>query len=179
MTNHPRRATLRTASGVQIEHAGQKTVEYENGDGATVNVNFEVADVTRLLVAVGELQRRGMTVVGPQGSFVTGGQVTRPPGGNLDLEHSNGAYWMRLRIGENGTRLVAPIDSGEAVPTPQNLSECEGGRRSQRAYGGVNFKGAWRCRASKARTDAHAVQKLVGWPKPGPLPPGLWPELKP
>ena len=27
MTNHSRRATLRTATGAQIEHAGQKTVE--------------------------------------------------------------------------------------------------------------------------------------------------------
>ena len=94
MTNHSRRATLRTATGAQIEHAGQKTVEYENSDGGSVNVSFEVADVTRPLVAVGELQKRGMTVVmGPHGSFVTRGHVTKPPGSNLDLEHSNGAYW--------------------------------------------------------------------------------------
>ena len=34
--------------------------------------SFEVADVTRPLVAVGELQQRGMVVVtGPHGSFVT------------------------------------------------------------------------------------------------------------
>ena len=33
-----------------------------------MNVNFEDADVTRALVAVGELQIRGMTVVmGPHG----------------------------------------------------------------------------------------------------------------
>ena len=88
MTNHSRRATLRTATGAQIEHAGQKTVEYENSDGGSVNVSFEVADVTRPLVAVGELQKRGMTVVmGPHGSFVTRGHVTNPPGSNLDLEH--------------------------------------------------------------------------------------------
>ena len=61
MTNHSRRATLRTATGTQIEHAGQKTVEYENSDGGSVNVSFEVAP--RPLVAVGELQKRGMTVV--------------------------------------------------------------------------------------------------------------------
>ena len=67
MSNHSRRATLRTASGAQTEHVGQKMVAYENGDGGQVNVNFEVADVTRPLVAVGELQKRGMTVVmGPQ-----------------------------------------------------------------------------------------------------------------
>ena len=76
MTNHSRRATLRTATGAQMEHAGQKTVEYENSDGGSVNVRFEVADVTRPLVAVGELQKRGMTVVmGPHGSFVTRGHV--------------------------------------------------------------------------------------------------------
>ena len=46
-----------------------------------MNVNFEVADVTRRLVAVGGLQRRGMTVVlGPHGSFVTGGRVAKPTG---------------------------------------------------------------------------------------------------
>ena len=59
MSNHSRRATLRTASSAQMEHAGQKTVEYENGDGGPVTVNFEVADVTRPLVAAGELQKRG------------------------------------------------------------------------------------------------------------------------
>ena len=91
MSNHSRRATLRTASGAQIEYAGQKTVEFENGDGGLVNVNFEVADVTRPFVAIGGLQRREMTVVmGPHGSFVTRGQVMKPPGSNLDLEHSNG-----------------------------------------------------------------------------------------
>ena len=33
-------ATLRTASGAQMEHSGQKTVEYENGEGGSVNVNI-------------------------------------------------------------------------------------------------------------------------------------------
>ena len=52
--------------------------------------NFEVADVTELLVAVGGLQKRGMTaVMGPHESFVTRGQVVKPPCSNLDLEHSN------------------------------------------------------------------------------------------
>ena len=51
------------------EHAGQKTVEHENGGGGSVKVNFEVVNVTRPLVAVGELQKRGMTVVmGPHAS---------------------------------------------------------------------------------------------------------------
>ena len=54
MSNHTGRATLRTASCDQTEHAGQKTVEYENADGGSVNVNFQVADVTRSLVAVAE-----------------------------------------------------------------------------------------------------------------------------
>ena len=48
MFNHPRRATLRTAFGAQ--HARQKMVEYESGDGGSVNGNIEVADVTRPLV---------------------------------------------------------------------------------------------------------------------------------
>ena len=117
MSNHSRRATLRTASGAQMEHAGQETVEYKNSDGGLVNVNFEVADVTRPLVAVGELQKRGMTVVmGPHGSFVNRGQVMKPLGINLDLEHSNGAHWMRLTKGENGT-------SRDAVLTSKDLGE--------------------------------------------------------
>ena len=120
MINQSRRATLRTASGAQIERAGQKTVEYDKGDGGTVNINFEVADVTRSLVAVGELQRRGMTVVmGSQGSFVTRSRVRKPPGSNLDLQHSNGAYWMRLSRGENGTQLIAPVDLGERCQHPK------------------------------------------------------------
>ena len=41
----------------------------------------------------------------------------------MDLEHLKGAYWMRLTSGENGTRLVAPVGVGEAVPTSQNMSE--------------------------------------------------------
>ena len=45
MTNHSRRATLRTATGAHTEHAAQKTVEYENSDGGSVTVSFEVADV--------------------------------------------------------------------------------------------------------------------------------------
>ena len=57
-----------------------------------MNVNFEVADVTRPLVAVGELQRRVMTVVmGPHGCFVTTGRVAEPTCGSLELEQSTGA----------------------------------------------------------------------------------------
>ena len=66
----------------------------------------------------------GMTVVmGPRGSFVTRGQVIQPPGSNLDLERSNGAYWMRLTRGKNGTSTVALVDLGDAVPTSKDLSE--------------------------------------------------------
>ena len=89
-----------------------------------MNLNFEVADVTRPLVAVGELQKRGMTVVmGPHGSFVTRGQVMKLPGSNLELEHSNGAHRMRLTRGENGTSTVALVDMGDVVPTSKDLSE--------------------------------------------------------
>ena len=97
MSNHSRRARLRIAFGAQTEHAGQKMVE---------------------------LQKRGMTVVvGPYGSFVTRGQVMKPPNGNLDLEHSNGAHWMRLTRGENGTSTMALVDLGDAVPTSKDLRE--------------------------------------------------------
>ena len=79
VSDHSSRAILRTASPAQKEHAGQKMVEFEHGDGGSVNINFEVADVTRPLVAVGELQTRGTTVVmGPPGSFVIRGQVMKP-----------------------------------------------------------------------------------------------------
>ena len=56
-------------------------------------------------------------MMGPHGRFVTRGHVTKPPGSNLDLERSNGAYWMCLTTGENGTSTVAPVDLGDAVPT--------------------------------------------------------------
>ena len=55
-----------------------------------------------------------IVVMGPHGSFVTRGHVTKPPGSNLDLEHSNGAYWMCT---------VACVDMGDAVPTSENLSD--------------------------------------------------------
>ena len=45
-------------------------IEYEHGDGGSVNFNFEVADVTRPLLAVGEQQRPGMTVVTGRGKAV-------------------------------------------------------------------------------------------------------------
>ena len=71
MSNHSKRATLRTASGAQIESAGQKMVECENGGGR--------------LVAVSELQKCRMTVVmSPHGSILTRGQVMKPLGSNLD-----------------------------------------------------------------------------------------------
>ena len=67
----------------------------------SVNVNFEIADVARPLVAVGELQRRVMTVVmGPRASFATEGRVEKPTGRSLELEHSSAANWMRLTRGE-------------------------------------------------------------------------------
>ena len=47
----------------------------------------------------------------------------KPTGSNVYLEHSNGAHWMRLTRGENGTSAVAPVDLGDAVPTSKDLSE--------------------------------------------------------
>ena len=119
-------------------------------------------------MAVGEFQKRRMIVVmGPHGSFVTRGHVTKPPGSNLDLEHSNGASWLCLTRGENGTSTVAPVDLGDAVPTSEKPEwspdsrghdrRCKGGRRSQRAIGSTVPEGTWSCRTSQARVDAHAV----------------------
>ena len=106
-----RNATLRTASGAQIEHAGQKMIQYEHDEGRPVSVNFEVADATRPLVPVGELQRRGMTVVmGPHGSCVTRGRAAKPSGGSLEHERSNVAHRMRRTRGENGSKVLAPIE---------------------------------------------------------------------
>ena len=84
-----------------------------------MNVSFEVADVTRPLVAVGELQRND-SGDGPTWKFR---DVTKPPGSNLDMEHSNGAYWLCLTRWENGTSTVAPVDLGDAVPTSENLDD--------------------------------------------------------
>ena len=89
-----------------------------------MNINFKVADVITLLVAVGELQRRGITVVmGPHRSFVTRSQVTKSLGRNPNFEHCNGAYWMSLTRWENGTKTVAPVDLGDPVPTSKSLNE--------------------------------------------------------
>ena len=95
----------------------------------------------------------------------------KPLGSNLDLEHSNGACWMCLKRGENGTRTFAPVDLGDAVPqierpegTPVSRGHdrrFKGGRRSKRAHCGGNSEGAWSRREIKARAAAHAVQKLV------------------
>ena len=83
MSNHSRRAVLRTASAAQIQRAGQETIEYQNGDGGSVNINFKVADVITPLVTVVELQRLGITVVmGLHRSSVTRCQVTKSPGRN-------------------------------------------------------------------------------------------------
>ena len=49
---------------------------------------------------------------------MTRGHVTKQPCSNLDLEHSNGAYWLCQTRGENGTSSVA-----DAVPTSENLSD--------------------------------------------------------
>ena len=101
MSNHSRRAVLRTASASQVQRSGQKTIEYENGDGCSVDINFKVADVITSLVAVVVLQRRGMTVVmGPHRSFVTRSQVTKLPGRKPNLKHCNGAYRMSLTMWE-------------------------------------------------------------------------------
>ena len=52
----------------------------------------------------------------------------KPPGSNLYLEHSNGAYWMRLTRGENGTSIVAPVDLGDAVLTSKEPGAVERSR---------------------------------------------------
>ena len=49
-----------------------------------------------------------------------------PLGSNLDLEHSNGACWMRLTRGENGTSTVVSVDLEGAVPTSKDLIELLG-----------------------------------------------------
>ena len=78
-------------------------IGHEHGEGGSVNVNFEVAEVTRPL--------------GPHGSFVTRGCVAKPTGDSLEVEHSNGASWMRLTRSENGTKVLAPNEvQGTSMP---------------------------------------------------------------
>ena len=88
-------------------------------------MNVNVADVTRPPAAVGELQRRGMTVVmWPHGTFATRSRVAKLRGGNLELGHSNGAYRMPLTLGENGTKVVAPMGVQEtSMPVTRFTSE--------------------------------------------------------
>ena len=87
-----------------------------------MEVNFEVTDVTRPPVAIGN--RRGMTVViEPRGSFVTKGLLEKPTGGSLGLEHSNGAYLMRLTRDEHGTKALAPIEVQAPTPVTKGTSE--------------------------------------------------------
>ena len=35
--------------------------------------------------------------------------MAKPTGGSLELEQSNGAHWIRLTRGANGTKVLAPI----------------------------------------------------------------------
>ena len=73
---------------------------------------------------------------------MTQGHVMKPPCSYLDLEHSDGAYWMRLTRGENGMSTVAPVDLGDAVPTSKDpvvdTIDVVREDRSKRAYGGYN-----------------------------------------
>ena len=64
-------------------------------------------------MAVGELQKRGMTVVmGPHGSFVNRGQDMKPPGSNLDL-----SIPTLLDASDKRRVLWALVDLRDAVPT--------------------------------------------------------------
>ena len=83
--------------------------------------SFEVAEVTRPLVAVGELQKRGMTVVmGPHGSFVTRGHATKPPGSKSGFGALERCLLTRV---EHGARTVAPVDLGDVGTASENLSD--------------------------------------------------------
>ena len=171
MPNHSRRAMLRTASGAQIQRADQKTIWCENGDDALVSINSKAADATIPSDAVGELEKRGITVVmGPHG-FETRSRATKLPGRNLSSKHSNGASWMSLTRWEDGAKTVAPVDLGDVASTLNSLNEppvsrrrdrrCEGGRRSKRVHAGSNSEGAWRRQETKARADARGAGSVL------------------
>ena len=67
-------------TGMRLRSRSQQEM-IEHGEECSVNVCLEVADVTRPLVAVGKLQRRGMAVViEPHGSFLTRGRVAKTTG---------------------------------------------------------------------------------------------------
>ena len=82
-----------------------------------VCINFKAADATIPSDAVGELEKRGMTVVmGPHG-FETRSRATKLPGRNLSSKHSNGVFWMSLTRWEDGAKTVAPVDLGDVAST--------------------------------------------------------------
>ena len=135
-----------------------------------MNINFKVADVITPLVAVGELQRRGITVVmGPHRIFVTRSQVTKSLGRNPNFEHCNGAYWMSLTRWKNGTKAVALVNLGDAVPPSKSLNELPSVKytidvvredtEANVSYCGNNFEGARSRREIRARADARGVQE--------------------
>ena len=97
ITNSSRNATLRTASGAHIEQEGQKTVEYEHGDGGSVNVNFRVGGGRRVAEALKD------SCDGTSRKL----RHSRPSDRShqaVELGHANGAYWMRLSRGEQMAR---------------------------------------------------------------------------
>ena len=116
ITNSSRNATLRTASGAHIEHEGQKTVEYEHGDGGSVNVNFRVGGGRRVAEALKD------SCDGTSRKL----RHSRPSDRShqaVELEHANGAYWMRLSRGEHmARRFWHLLKCGESVKTQKHRS---------------------------------------------------------
>ena len=172
MSNHSRRATLRTASGAQIEHAAQKTFEYKKGDGGPANVNFEVVGVTRPLVAVGELQKRRMNGDGPTWKL----RDSRPNVEAAPQQYGFGAFQWRLndasdmwkerheycgscRLG----RLRAYIERPESAPVSRGytIDVAWEDAEANVLTAVPTLKRTWGCCAIKARIDACAIQELV------------------
>ena len=85
--------------------------------GNPIEITFEVPGVTRPIVSVGELARKGFSVdFGPERGMVRG-----PGGVELPLRLWQGAYYLPFVCGssgrgENDIATVLPVDAGETNP---------------------------------------------------------------
>ena len=99
---------LRSATGQELEHYGEKRVHLKCGE-VPLTITFQVVDVTKAILSVSKLIAKGV-----RAQLDGQPRLVHPDGSSLRLERRGGLFVMPGITSKSGGGLVAPLEGGAA-----------------------------------------------------------------
>ena len=142
----------RAANGEQLRHHGQKRVSLTLAGSLPAQTSFEIADVTRPMLAISRLCDQGVGVVFRE----SGGSIHFPSDHTLKFARRVGQYFLPAEVNDIEEDFDQPLGQEEARPITNPVVPNDGQVEKHICAGHVPYAN-WckECVAGRGRDDPH------------------------